>query len=60
MEKTSDLIILIALIVVILIMLLLTYEPKLDIISSSNKISIYLWYNKYVGEEKKRVYVKLF
>lgn len=48
-------------ILLVMIKILLRYEPKFDLVVSSNSFMLLLWYNKYYNnDEKKRVYKKLF
>lgn len=49
-------------IIIIAIVVFTRYEPKLDLVKSSNKYILFLWYNKYnwVGEYCRRTYIKLF
>lgn len=47
--------------IILLIRGLFRYNPKLDLIESSRKYELFLWYNKYdwLGNCK-RTYIKLF
>lgn len=44
---------------VLIIQLIVIYEPYLDIVTDSNKITLLLWYNKTIDKETKRVYIKI-
>lgn len=47
---------LIIIVLLLLIGLFKKYRPRIDIIKSNNKLSIYLWFNMY---DNKRKYIKL-
>lgn len=48
-------------ILLLIVKVLLRYEPKFDLVISSNSFMLLLWYNKHGNnKERKRVYKKLF
>lgn len=48
--------------VILLIRTFTRYDPNLDLVQSSRKYILFLWYNKYnwIGEYEGRKYIKLF
>lgn len=56
----SDWIILVIMVLIILYLLFSYFQPKIEIVFLVKKHRVFLWYNKWEGQSRKRVYKSLF